>query len=166
MPAPGSKVGYKCVANLAQIDGWCFVQQVSSTASNWIPFMLALYFAYGTHELEDLDRGLGCSHICSISSSAQHARHCDHFHCFFNCVLVWFLKMLFYSRIQNEFLSRCEPHQPKAVENNVPKDCLECRVAGFVTLSGISGYFAYLRMNTPVYDKKQKLFLGCLSAGW
>lgn len=46
-----------------------------------------------------------------------------------------------------------------------PKDCIECRIVGMVTFSGIAGYAAYLRMATPKSDRGQRLFLGGIVVG-
>ena len=36
---------------------------------------------------------------------------------------------------------------------------------GTITFTGLAGYAAYLRLNTPKHDKMQRLYLGCVSIG-
>jgi hypothetical protein len=56
--------------------------------------------------------------------------------------------------------------------NRIPEDCMQCRIIGTLSFTGISGYAAYLRLNTPRNDKGQRLFLLGFSltalgvAGW
>jgi hypothetical protein len=50
--------------------------------------------------------------------------------------------------------------QPVAVE-----ECLQCKVIGVLALSSIAAYMGYLRINTPKYDKKQRLFLAVFGVG-
>ena len=47
-----------------------------------------------------------------------------------------------------------------------PRDCLQCRVVGVLTFGGVSAYAARLRINTPLSDPRQRLFLAVFSAGF
>ena len=45
------------------------------------------------------------------------------------------------------------------------KDCMQCKIVGVMTFSGLASYSAYLRMNTPRNQKMQRVWLGCVSVG-
>lgn len=45
----------------------------------------------------------------------------------------------------------------------VIKDCLSCKIIGTATFSGIGLYALHMRYNTPVADKRQRIFLACFA---
>ena len=45
------------------------------------------------------------------------------------------------------------------------KDCLQCKIVGVSTFSGIAGYATYLRAVTPRNEIGQRFFLGCFALG-
>jgi hypothetical protein len=47
----------------------------------------------------------------------------------------------------------------------IEKDCMQCKVIGALTFSGISLYALNLRQSTPKHDKAQRLFLASLMLG-
>jgi len=49
-------------------------------------------------------------------------------------------------------------------KDRVEPDCLECRVTGFITLSGVSGYALYLRAQTPFTNPRHRIFYTAFSA--
>jgi hypothetical protein len=53
----------------------------------------------------------------------------------------------------------------KVEYTKAPIDCLQCKIIGVVTFSGISMYAANLRRFTPRHDKGQRLFLASLIVG-
>jgi len=44
-------------------------------------------------------------------------------------------------------------------------DCLQCRIIGTATFSGVSAYAYFLRATTPKADRGHRLFLACFSVG-
>ncbi len=46
------------------------------------------------------------------------------------------------------------------------KDCLECRVTGCLTLSGVSLYALHLRLQTPIRNPGHRLFYAAFSAAF
>lgn len=38
-------------------------------------------------------------------------------------------------------------------------DCMECKIVGTLSFTGLSGYALYMRMNTPKHDKVQRIYL-------
>ncbi len=59
----------------------------------------------------------------------------------------------------------CAGSTPEKPLQKPHEDCLECRITGFLSMSAIAGYVAYVRMNTPAHDKNQRLFLACFGLG-
>ena len=58
------------------------------------------------------------------------------------------------------------PPGPSSPQNNVQSaDCMECRMIGVVTLSGISLYMNHLRMMTSVSNRTNRIFLASMSVG-
>jgi len=55
--------------------------------------------------------------------------------------------------------------QQQQKQQQQAKDCMQCKIVGVMTFSGLASYAAYLRMNTPRNEKMQRLYLGCVSAG-
>jgi hypothetical protein len=55
--------------------------------------------------------------------------------------------------------------QQQQQQQQQAKDCMQCKIVGVMTFSGLASYAAYLRMNTPRNEKMQRLYLGCVSAG-
>ena len=49
--------------------------------------------------------------------------------------------------------------------NSYNKSCLQCKIVGVLTFVGTAGYAEYLRMNTPIHSKGQRIYLGCVSIG-
>ena len=52
------------------------------------------------------------------------------------------------------------------MSDKVSEDCLECRITGTLTLSGISGYALYLRQQAPIKSVKNRAFFGFFSASF
>lgn len=44
-------------------------------------------------------------------------------------------------------------------KNKEPIDCMECKIVGTLSFTGLSGYALYMRMNTPKHDKVQRMYL-------
>lgn len=53
----------------------------------------------------------------------------------------------------------------KLTEKKIKEDCIECRYIGSAAFFGISGYMAYLYMNTPKNAKSQRAFLAVCGIG-
>ena len=51
-------------------------------------------------------------------------------------------------------------------KERVESDCLECRVTGFLTLSGVSGYALYLKAQTPLTNPRHRIFYTAVSAAF
>jgi hypothetical protein len=45
------------------------------------------------------------------------------------------------------------------------KSSLQCKIIGVLTFVGTAGYAGYLRMNTPIHSKGQRIYLGCVGIG-
>jgi len=54
---------------------------------------------------------------------------------------------------------RTEANRPP----DIPTDCLECRITGFLTLSGVSAYALYLKAQTPLTNPRHRLFYSAFS---
>ena len=50
-------------------------------------------------------------------------------------------------------------------DSQIDKSCLQCKVIGVLTFMGTGAYASYLRMNTPIGSKGQRLYLGCVGIG-
>jgi hypothetical protein len=48
---------------------------------------------------------------------------------------------------------------------DIPKDCMQCKITGVVFLSGLSLYWNHMRMQTPKTAVSHRLFLGTTSLG-
>ena len=51
--------------------------------------------------------------------------------------------------------------------NNTSKqtDCLQCKIIGTVTFTGVAIYAIHLRQTTPIHKKVDRLFLTCFAIG-
>ena len=58
-----------------------------------------------------------------------------------------------------------QQQQQKQQQQQQAKDCMQCKIVGVMTFSGLASYAAYLRMNSTRNEKMQRLYLGCVSAG-
>lgn len=54
----------------------------------------------------------------------------------------------------------------KGISKNYEKDCLECRITGTLTLSGLSAYSFYLRQQAPKVNVKNRIFFGFFGAAF
>ena len=53
----------------------------------------------------------------------------------------------------------------KIPEEDIPKDCMQCKITGVVFLSGLSLYWNHMRMQTPKSAVSHRVFLGTTSLG-
>lgn len=53
----------------------------------------------------------------------------------------------------------------KLKDKKIEEDCVECKYIGSAAFTGLGGYLFYLRMNTPVNAKTQRLFLAVFGTG-
>lgn len=58
-----------------------------------------------------------------------------------------------------------DDEKSKIESTKAPTDCLQCKIIGVVTFSGISMYAANLRRLTPRHDTSQRVFLASLIVG-
>ncbi len=45
-------------------------------------------------------------------------------------------------------------------------DCVECRITGFLTLTGVSVYAQYLKIQTPLHNTRHRLFYTVFSTAF
>jgi hypothetical protein len=94
----------------------------------------------------------------------------------FSCVVTSFISNQVFSmfNLPSKFVAHCSAPPNDSTRGHLKKHeqtggkaekCLECQVIGVLALSSISLYMGYLRINTPKYDKKQRLFLAAFGLG-
>jgi hypothetical protein len=49
--------------------------------------------------------------------------------------------------------------------DDIPKDCMQCKITGVVFLSGLSLYWNHMRLQTPKSAVSHRVFLGTTSLG-
>lgn len=59
-------------------------------------------------------------------------------------------------------VSQSEARQSKKIEH---EDCLQCRIVGTLTFTGVSLYALHLRAMTPKDARGNRLFFACFSFG-